>query len=132
MVNPVNCVGVMGKGLALAFKRAFPGLCEAYAQACNEGAVAPGVIWTWVPPAGGPRLLHLATKRHWSEPSCIEDIRDGLHALVQQVHEQGIGSIAVPALGCGAGGLSWDVVRPEIETILGPLQGVDVWLFPPK
>lgn len=120
LVNPVNTVGVMGKGLALQFKRAFPENFDAYAAACKEGRVKPGRVFA-VPGEGGRWLLNFPTKRHWREQSRLEDIRDGLDDLVRLAGELGLRSIAVPPLGCGNGGLPWGVVRALIHEKLGGL-----------
>jgi O-acetyl-ADP-ribose deacetylase (regulator of RNase III) len=134
LVNAVNCVGVMGKGLALQFKKAFPDAFRAYQGACRARELAPGrmhVVDTTR--AGGPKyVIHFPTKRHWRDPSRLEDIEAGLDALVQEVRDRGIRSIAVPALGCGLGGLDWADVRPLIEDALGPLESVRLLVFEPR
>lgn len=133
LVNPVNCVGVMGKGLALAFKQAFPGNFRAYAAACRRGEVQPGrilVVATGSP--APPRfILNFPTKRHWRDPSRLEDIASGLEALATVIRERRIGSVAVPPLGCGLGGLDWAEVRPRIEAVLGALEAVEVRVYEP-
>jgi len=134
LVNTVNCVGYMGKGIALQFKQAFPDNFATYQKACRAGEVRPGVML--VVPTGsmaGPKyIINFPTKRHWRGKSRIEDIESGLEALAREVHERGIASIAVPPLGCGLGGLGWNEVRPRIEHHLGALLGVDVLLFEPQ
>lgn len=129
LVNTVNTVGVMGKGLALQFKRAFPVNFDAYARACAEGQVQPGRIF--VTPLGGDRwILNFPTKRHWRQPSRLDDIRSGLDDLVRTIAKLGLSSLALPPLGCGNGGLDWSVVRPLIFEKLGGLD-VDVRLYGP-
>lgn len=131
MVNTVNCVGVMGKGIALQFKQAFPENYERYRLACQQGQVVPGRML--VVPTGnlmGARLIiNFPTKRHWKDKSRIDDVASGLTALVQTIRENAIRSIAVPPLGCGNGGLSWDAVRQLIERSLGCLSGVEVMVY---
>lgn len=129
LVNPVNCVGVMGKGLALAFKRAFPEMFRAYADACKAGDVVPGTMHVW---QGGPGyVINFPTKRHFRSKSRIDDVEAGLEDLVRVVRELELHSLAVPALGAGLGGLEWDAVRVRIEAALEPLAEVDVVLYAP-
>lgn len=128
LVNTVNTVGVMGKGLALQFKRAFPEVFEQYATACREGRVQPGRIHA-VPLRSSDRwVLNFPTKRHWRQRSRIEDIEAGLDDLVLVLAELKITSVAVPPLGCGNGGLDWVQVHPLIMSKLGELD-VDVRLY---
>ena len=127
LVNTVNTVGVMGKGLALQFKRAFPGNYQAYVQACADHRVRPGKIFA-TSLDGDRWILNFPTKRHWRQPSRLEDIRSGLDDLVRVLVELEITSVAVPPLGCGNGGLDWDVVRPVIVERLGGLD-VEVRLY---
>lgn len=133
LVNTVNTVGVMGKGIALQFKRVFPENFKAYAAACRSGDVEIGRMFV-VPTStlGGPRwLINFPTKRHWRGHSKLEWIETGLDDLVSTVQRLGIRSIAVPPLGAGNGGLDWDQVRPLIVQKLGSIHGVDVILFAP-
>ena len=119
IVNPVNCVGVMGRGLALQFKRRYPEVFHAYRIACRHGTIRPGRVF--VHPSGRdiPRwILHFPTKRHWRDPSSLEDIRLGLADLAATVILRRIRSIALPSIGCGLGGLRWLTVRPLIEAHL--------------
>ena len=110
LVNTVNTVGVMGKGLALQFKRAYPSNFATYARACADGRVEPGRIF--VTSLGDGRwILNFPTKRHWRQPSRLEDIRSGLDDLVRTIVELDVPSVALPPLGCGNGGLDWQVVR---------------------
>ncbi len=133
IVNTVNCVGVMGKGIALQFKNKWPANYKAYAAACRAGLVHPGRMF--VHDAGGlvkPHyLINFPTKDHWRSPSRIEFIRDGLIDLVAQVRRLDIRSIAIPPLGCGNGGLDWSQVRPLIEAAFAPLPDLEVRLFGP-
>jgi O-acetyl-ADP-ribose deacetylase (regulator of RNase III) len=134
LVNTVNTVGHMGKGIALQFKQAYPENFKAYAQAVRRGEVEPGRMLVF--PTGfvtNPRfIINFPTKRHWRGRSRMEDIDSGLAALVREVLQLGLQSIAVPPLGCGNGGLDWDAVRPRIEKALGGLEGVRVLLFAPR
>lgn len=133
MVNPVNCVGVMGAGLAVQFKRAFPENFAAYQAACAHGQLQPGTMLVHATGAlHGPRwIVNFPTKRHWREVSRLEDVEAGLRALADEVRRRGIRSIAVPALGCGLGGLKWEDVRPRIESAFLALPEVRVLLFEP-
>lgn len=132
IVNTVNCVGVMGAGLALQVRRAFPDGYAAYAAACKRGEVAPGRMFVTATGRTGPRwVIHFPTKRHWREPSRLADVEAGLPALVGEVRRLGIGSVAVPPLGCGLGGLAWSDVRPRIERAFAALPDVRVLLFDP-
>jgi O-acetyl-ADP-ribose deacetylase (regulator of RNase III) len=133
IVNTVNTVGVMGKGIALQFKQAWPENFKAYAKACKAGEVVPGRMFVYE--LGGmvnPRfIINFPTKRHWREKSRIEDVGSGLKALVETIREREIHSVAVPPLGCGNGGLAWSAVRPMIEQAFAELSDVRVLLFGP-
>jgi O-acetyl-ADP-ribose deacetylase (regulator of RNase III) len=133
LVNTVNCVGFMGKGIALQFKQAFPENFTAYQRACKAGEVRPGRMFVFPTSAMfKPKyIINFPTKRHWRGKSRLEDIRSGLSALVSEVQRLGIQSIAVPPLGCGLGGLDWKVVRPLIEGAFGTVPSVRVLLFAP-
>jgi O-acetyl-ADP-ribose deacetylase (regulator of RNase III) len=132
LVNTVNTVGVMGKGIALQFRRAYPEMFKAYERACNDGEVKLGGMHVWQNLAlTGPRfIINFPTKGHWKAKSSIADVERGLVDLVRVINEKGITSIAVPPLGCGNGGLRWSDVRPLIENALGSLP-IDVCLFSP-
>ena len=131
LVNPVNCVGVMGKGLALQFKRAFPHAFQEYAKACKAGEVVPGKVHVVRRSTSPETIFHFPTKKHWRHPSRLEWVVDGLADLKKQVRELEIASIAIPALGCGLGGLQWGAVRPAIEAAFAELPEVTVWLYGP-
>jgi len=121
LVNTVNTVGVMGKGIALQFKEAFPANFAAYAKACRDGELVPGrlLVTREKNNAGQEKfIINFPTKKHWRYPSRYEYIESGLKALVDVIKEYGIKSIAIPPLGCGNGGLQWDVVRKMIEDAL--------------
>ncbi|MCH7871629.1 MAG: macro domain-containing protein, partial [Planctomycetes bacterium] len=134
LVNTVNCVGQMGKGIALQFKQAFPANFKAYARAVKAGEVVPGRMFIFeTGMMVNPRyIINFPTKRHWRGKSRIEDIEAGLAALVSDLQRLGIRSIAVPPLGCGNGGLEWSVVRPMIEAALAAVPDVRVLLFAPR
>lgn len=133
LVNPVNCKGVMGKGLALQFKQRFPEMFENYKRACDQGRVSPGSFWAYLEARNGIYcIFNLATKDHWRDPSKIEWITLGLAYLAHWIVESDTRSIALPALGCGEGGLKWEEVKPLIEKYLGGLKDVKVVVYEPR
>ena len=134
LVNTVNCVGVMGRGIALQFKKAFPGNFRVYAEACERGEVRPGRMFVFeTGTLTNPRyIVNFPTKRHWRGNSRIEDIDAGLKDLARVVRERGIRSIAVPPLGSGLGGLEWSDVRPRVEKALRGFNNLDVVIFEPR
>lgn len=133
IVNAVNCVGVMGRGIALQFKRTYPDNFAAYSAACKKEEVQPGRMFVFeTGQANHPKwIINFPTKRHWRSKSRIEDIELGLTALAKDIEELGIQSIAIPPLGCGLGGLSWSDVRAFIEQELSALEDVEVVVFEP-
>ncbi|HDH02748.1 MAG TPA: Appr-1-p processing protein, partial [Actinobacteria bacterium] len=133
LVNTVNTVGVMGKGIALQFKKAFPANFKAYERACKAGSVKLGKMFVFDNGAlTRPKyVINFPTKKHWKSRSRIADIATGLEDLGRVIEELGLESIAVPPLGCGNGGLDWAEVRPLIESVVGELDGVNVLLFAP-
>jgi O-acetyl-ADP-ribose deacetylase (regulator of RNase III) len=133
LVNTVNCVGVMGRGVALQFRRAFPENYDAYRKEAKAGQIQPGRMFVFERAAfDSPRfIVNFPTKRHWKGKSRIEDIESGLADLVRVIQERGIRSIAIPPLGCGLGGLDWNVVRPLIENSLCNIPNLDAYLFEP-
>jgi len=131
LVNTVNCVGVMGRGIALQFRKAYPENFKAYKKLCDNQGLRPGGMFVFdlnrlAPPH---YVINFPTKRHWRGASRIEDIDSGLKALAAEVQRLGIRSIAVPPLGCGLGGLDWNDVRPRIEAAFRELPDVRVLLF---
>lgn len=131
LVNTVNTVGVMGKGIALMFKDAFPENTRAYEEACRRGDVVIGRMFVTerlVPPRW---LINFPTKQHWRKPSRLAWIIAGLRDLRRVILDLGIRSIALPPLGCGNGGLNWWEVRREIEHALGDLHEVEILVFEP-
>ncbi len=136
LVNTVNCVGVMGKGIALQFERAFPEISRPYVEACRSGQLRPGhlLVVEIQPELERPlprMVINFATKDHWRGASKIEWIEAGLARLVEEVRAREVRSIAVPPLGCGNGGLDWNLVRPLIETAFEALPDVRVLLYAP-
>ena len=124
LINAVNCVGIMGRGIALQFKQQYPANFVAYAAACKAGKVQPGRMFMHeVRALIGPRwIVNFPTKRHWKDASRMEDIGSGLIALAAEIAAHGIRSIALPALGAGLGGLVWGDVRPRIVAALQDLR----------
>jgi len=133
VVNTVNTVGVMGKGIALMFKERYPEIFKTYAAACKSGGVRTGrMLVTPTNELSGPQwVIHFPTKEHWRRPSQMEWIERGLVDLARVIHEKEIRSVALPPLGCGNGGLEWSEVRQRIESVLGPLEGVGIFAFEP-
>lgn len=133
LVNTVNCVGIMGRGVALQFKRAFPENFKAYERACRQGAVEPGRMFVFdTGQLTHPRyIINFPTKRHWRGKSRMADIETGLEALVAEVQERGIRSIALPPLGAGLGGLPWAEVRSRIERAFLVIPQVRAVVFEP-
>ena len=133
LVNAVNTVGVMGKGIALQFKQAFPENFKAYQKACKQGEVVPGRMFVVDRQSVvNPRfIVNFPTKRHWKGSARLSDIESGLQDLVKVVEERGIRSIAIPPLGCGLGGLDWNEVRPLVVSSLSEVQDLRVVLYAP-
>ncbi len=133
LVNTVNCVGYMGKGIALQFKQAFPENFREYEKACRLGIMKPGKVLVFeTGMIMNPKyIINFPTKRHWRGNSRIEDIKDGLTSLVDEIKLRKIKSIAIPPLGCGNGGLDWSIVKPLIQNALGNIPEIDVFLFAP-
>ena len=134
LVNTVNTEGVMGKGIALQFKKAWPAMFKDYEAACRRGEVTPGCMHVWETGSlTGPRyIINFPTKRHWRGRSKLIDIETGLQDLARVIRELAITSIAIPPLGCGNGGLDWREVEPRMLRALEPLAGaVDVLIFAP-
>lgn len=134
LVNTVNCVGVMGKGIALQFKQAFPENYREYKEAAETGEIQLGRIFMFeTGKREGPKyIVNFPTKRHWKEKSRISYIKSGLLALVEEVKIRGIRSIALPPLGCGNGGLRWEEVAPLMQAAFAALPDVDIMLFAPE
>ena len=133
LVNTVNCVGVMGRGIALQFKKAFPENFGAYETACKKGEVQPGRMFVFeTNQLTNPRyIINFPTKRHWRGKSSLSDIEAGLEALAHEIRSRSIQSVAVPPLGSGLGGLDWSEVHQRIDRALSMLQGVRIVVFEP-
>lgn len=131
LVNTVNTEGVMGKGLALQFKKAFPEAFASYERACKSGEVQTGQMHVVARLAAPRFIINFPTKRHWRQPSKLEYVREGLSDLITQVRRRNIQSIAVPPLGCGNGGLQWSDVRPLIVEAFASVPDIRVVLFDP-
>lgn len=134
VVNTVNCVGVMGRGIALQFKQAWPANFAAYEAACKREEVQPGRMFVFetgqlTPPRF---IINFPTKRHWRGKSRIEDIEAGLRALVAVIRSRNIRSIALPPLGSGLGGLEWPDVRTRIAAALADLSSVRIRVYEPN
>jgi O-acetyl-ADP-ribose deacetylase (regulator of RNase III) len=133
LVNTVNTHGVMGKGIALEFKKRFPANYEFYRQACEQGQVQIGKMLVFPTQSLQPQyIINFPTKQHWRGRSKLEYIQRGLQDLVCVVQQQGIRSIALPPLGCGHGGLRWEQVKPLIEQAFASLPDVEVQVYEPK
>lgn len=134
LVNPVNCVGIMGTGLALQFKKKFPDNFLIYQAACASKELYIGkVLTTETKRVKGPRyVINFPTKHHWVDYSRLEDIEAGLISLVREVANKRIKSIAIPMLGCGMGKLDWRQVRPRIEYAFERLPTVEVHVYAPQ
>lgn len=133
LVNTVNTVGIMGKGIALQFKKAFPENFDAYAKACKRDEVEIGRMFIHdLAQLQNPRfIINFPTKRHWRGRSKLQDIEAGLEALVEDVKRLRIESLALPPLGCGHGGLVWEDVYPMIVQAFRSLPDVRVVVYPP-
>lgn len=134
LVNTVNCVGIMGRGIALQFKNAFPENFKSYAAACKRNEVKPGEMFIFETDLlTNPRyIINFPTKRHWRGKSRLEDIEAGLVALAEEIRSRNIQSIAIPPLGSGLGGLDWAEVRPRIEAALQTLSDRQIIIFEPS
>lgn len=134
VINTVNCVGVMGRGIALQFRNAWPDNFKAYEAACKREEVQPGRMFVFdTEQLTNPRyIVNFPTKRHWRGKSRIQDIESGLRALVAELRARHIHSVAIPPLGSGLGGLDWAEVRPLIERSMSELSNVRVRVYEPK
>lgn len=133
IINTVNCVGVMGRGIALQFKKAFPDNFKAYEEECKKKNMQPGKMFVFeTGRLTNPRyIINFPTKRHWRGASRMEDIESGLKALAESIQQYKISSVAIPPLGSGLGGLNWADVKPRIEGTLQPLTNVQVTIYEP-
>ena len=133
IINAVNCVGVMGKGLALQVKQAYPEVFKKYSEDCKKGLVKLGQVHVVDRHATDAPLMVInsPTKGHWRARSRYEDIRTGLKSLKSVIMELNIESVAIPPLGCGLGGLDWVKVRKLIEEELSDLEDVEIQVYTP-
>jgi O-acetyl-ADP-ribose deacetylase (regulator of RNase III) len=134
LVCPVNTVGVMGKGLALAFKERYPAYFKAYQELCRRKQIHLGNIVPFVlpQPEGSTKvIISFATKSHWTEKSQDWVIKFSLTDLSRLITQQGYESVAVPAVGCGEGGLAWKEIRPMIEAALGHFKWQTIKVYEP-
>ena len=129
LVCPVNVVGIMGNGLALAFKLRYPGLLEAYRKACLAGVFSDQGFFVY-DVSETRKILCLPTKRHWRNPSKLEWIDEALKRVAKDFSKHGITSLGIPAIGCGKGQLEWEAVRPLILKHLEPIE-LQVGIFAP-
>jgi O-acetyl-ADP-ribose deacetylase (regulator of RNase III) len=133
LVNTVNTVGVMGKGIALQFKQAFPHNFNSYKKACANGQLTTGCILAVKDSElliGERLIINFPTKQHWKMPSRYEYVESGLIALVSYLRDSPVKSVAMPALGCGNGGLDWNKVKLMIEQHLAGLD-MAIWVYEP-
>ncbi|AWH88730.1 type II toxin-antitoxin system antitoxin DNA ADP-ribosyl glycohydrolase DarG [Limnobaculum parvum] len=133
LVNTVNTMGIMGKGIALMFKERFPNNMKAYSLACKQQQVTTGKMFiTETGELMGPRwIVNFPTKQHWRADSKIEWIEEGLQDLRRFLLEEQVNSIAIPPLGAGHGGLAWPSVRVQIENALADLHDIDIFIYEP-
>lgn len=127
IANTVNCVGIMGKGIALQFKQAYPAMHAKYREQCQKGQWKPGMVARYMMP-NGQQILNVATKDHWSNPSELPWIVGALKRIVDNHERLEITSLAVPKLGCGNGGLDWSIVGPLMAGSLRKLP-FDTWIY---
>jgi O-acetyl-ADP-ribose deacetylase (regulator of RNase III) len=133
IVNPVNCVGVMGGGLAKAFAERYPLMLMDYEEYCDRGLLRPGMVHSYYSNLEEePIILNLPTKDDWKNPSTLEYVHDGLTALATYLNRFSIDSVAVPALGCGLGGLAWEKVDFEISMTTSLTPNTNWIVFPPQ
>ena len=129
ITNTVNCVGAMGAGIALEFKKRFPEMYADYKSKCDQNQVRPGTPYLWE--SDQVQILNFPTKRHWQENSYLEDIETGLKYLSENYQSMGIQTLALPPLGCGLGGLQWNDVKNLIERYLGEISDLEVFVYEP-
>lgn len=136
IVNTVNCVGVMGKGVALEFKKRWPENFRAYKRLCDQGGLRPGKLFIFenadmFDPCGRRLLVNFPTKDHWREGSRLEFIEDGLDDLIEKIRRLRIRSVAMPPLGCGNGGLEWKTVKAILLRKLETIEDAEIVVFQP-
>ena len=133
ITNTVNTKGVMGAGLALAFKRRYPEMYKEYVEVCKKNELRPGKMHVWENPTGNPKyIINFPTKDDFRKDSEMSYIIDGLVALKDEIINRNIRSIALPSLGCGLGNLPWDVVKVHIETFAKSLpENIKIVVYEP-
>lgn len=132
LVNTVNCVGVMGCGVALEFRRRYPKMFREYRRCCNMNEIVPGTMWAWKT-EDEKLVVNFPTKKHWRNSSQYSYVEDGLRALRKLLSERSSGSVvAIPALGCGHGGLDWTSVLAMIKKELADLDHLNIHIFQPQ
>ncbi len=129
IVNAVNTIGVMGKGIALEFKKRYPYNFKEYKTACDNGELIIGTVLA-VKETNGKTIVNFPTKQHWKDASKYEYVEMGLKALKDAIIRHNLNSIALPALGCGLGGLKWEMVKQLIDKELG-LLAIEVFVYEP-
>ena len=131
IVNPINCVGVMGAGLALAFKERYPANYESYVSACREQRIRVGKMFLQhvEEPGNIKWIINYPTKNHWREPSKMAFVRFGLFHFRYILQSNCIKSVAIPKLGCGKGGLNWEEVKKVLEEGLARCKDVDIEIY---
>jgi O-acetyl-ADP-ribose deacetylase (regulator of RNase III) len=117
LVNTVNCIGVMGKGIALQFKSRYPAMYDEYVRVCQADALEPGEIHVWENPKPPPKyVFNFATKKEWRQPSQYTWIENGLLDMAARIRLLGVKRVVIPALGCQNGGLEWRLVKQQIQS----------------
>ena len=131
IVNPVNCCGIMGAGLALAFKKNYPENYKAYRKECLSGNLIMGRVFGYRNSVStNPKyIINLPTKKHWSDSSTLDNIEQGVLALRNFISNNNIKSVAIPAIGCGLGGLNWQDVKIVLYNKLADIENVDLYLI---
>ena len=129
LVNTINCVGAMGKGIALTFKRLYPLMYKQYKTYCDKGMIKPGILWLYKDKETGQWVLNFPTKLDWRNPSKMEYIESGLKKFLYTYKEKEIKSIAFPLLGCSNGGLNADDVIPLMEKYLSQCEDCDITIY---
>ncbi len=129
-VNTVNCVGIMGKGVALAFRKKQPEMFQEYVIECKEGRLQPGILHIWKDHVSNETTINFPTKRHWRNKSSYHDVELGLKTLREYLLKAPLTKVTLPALGCGHGGLDWNLVLPMIQQYLGDLEHI-ILVFQP-
>lgn len=132
IVNPVNCVGVMGKGIATFYKLRYPQMFSEYKELCDSKQLTPGKLWLYNKQDNAPWILNFATKQHWENPSKLEWIEAGLQEFVNTYQERGITSVAFPLLGTHLGGLDVTAIQQLMDTYLGKCDiAVEIYTYNP-